>query len=98
MARFTRGTSTKRGYCVFLDTLCQGPIPVEHDGSGHPIIHENRKSAERSIVEDMRERLDLYLEGILPFEEAVQVDEYVREVVIEPTCCRPKYDRKGFPN
>lgn len=76
--------STRRGYCVFLNTVYQESIPIEHDGHGRLIIHDSRESAERSIVEDIWERLELYQEGILPFEEAVQVEEHVQEVVIGP--------------
>jgi hypothetical protein len=72
-----------RGFCVFLDTICQGAVPVEHDGCGGPIVYGSREEAQRSIIEDIQEKLTLCREGSLCFEEAIAVDEYVQAVNIE---------------
>lgn len=75
--------SVKWGFCVFLDTVCQGSIPIEHNGYGAPIVYASREEAQMSINEDRAERELLRSMGEWAENEAVTKDEYVQAVVVD---------------
>lgn len=72
--------STDIGFCIYIDTVCQGPIPIERDEAGKPVVYPNRNEAEREIAEDLIERLRQFLAGERDFEDAMTVEEYIVEV------------------
>jgi len=75
----------KRGFCIFINTVFQGAIPVERDcDTNFPFIYPTRNAAEREIADDVIERLHQFLEGELDFEDAINPEEYVVEVIILP--------------
>lgn len=78
------GPNYKRGFCVYIDTLCQGPVPVERKEDGFPVVYASAADAERSIAEDMIERLQQYLKGEREFGDAITVEEYVVPVDVCP--------------
>ena len=57
--------------------MCQGPVPIERKEDGFPVVHATAEEAERSIVEDLIERLAQYMEGERDFDDAITVEEYV---------------------
>ena len=76
---------SKRGFCIFINTLCQGAIPVERDGNtGFPFIYPTQDAAEREIADDVIERLRQFLAGERDFEDAISPEEYVIEVNVLP--------------
>lgn len=77
---FIPDTATKTGYCIYIDTICQGPVPVERDESGNPVVYETELDGQRVIVEDTMERLLQFLAGEREFEDAMTVEEYIRPV------------------
>ena len=74
----------KSGFCVYVNTLCQGPVPVERKEDGFPFVYETEAEAERSIAEDTIERLQQYLKGEREFGDAMTVEEYVVPVDVWP--------------
>jgi hypothetical protein len=74
----------QKGFCIYIDTICDGPIPIEHYEDGTVVIHATRESAEREIAEDTMERLQQYLDGARDFEDAMFVEEYIVEVDVWP--------------
>jgi hypothetical protein len=72
------------GYCIYVDSLLEGSIPVERQDKGNPVTYENRSDAEREIAEGIIERLTQYLEGNRDFDDAISVEEYVVPVTIYP--------------
>ena len=70
-------SSTSSGFCIYIDTICQGPIPIERNEDGKPIVYPTREEAEREIASDCIERLFQYLEGERDFEDAMTVEEYI---------------------
>lgn len=68
------------GFCIYINTLCHGPVPVERDEKGLPVVYLSRDAAEREIAEDCIERLRQFLAGEREFDDAMTVEEYVEEV------------------
>lgn len=74
----------RSGYCIYIDTLIDGPVPVEQDEKGNPIIYDTEAEAQRVIAEDTVGRLQEYLAGQRGFEDAMTVEEYVVPVDVLP--------------
>lgn len=70
------------GYCIYIDTICDGSRPIELDEHGYPIVYSTLLEAQRVIAEDVRERLQQFLEGTRDFDDAMTVEEYIAEVDI----------------
>jgi len=70
------------GYCVFIDTLCQGPVPVVSDDERF-VVFESEVAAQREIAEYQIARLEEFLAGERDFDEAMAVDEYVVAVTVD---------------
>jgi hypothetical protein len=71
-------------YCIFLDTICQDRIPAWHDEKGMPVVFSTIESAQREIVEDLVDRLQQYLDGERPLEDAMTVEDYILPVDVLP--------------
>ena len=76
--------SYRRGFCIYIDTVCQGPVPIERKEDGFPVIHDTAEEAQRSIAEDAIERLEQFMKGEREFEDAITVEEYVVLVDVTP--------------
>lgn len=78
----------RRGYCIFIDTLCQGAVPsVTEINSTDGREEQNRicvfsteVEAQREIADFMMTRLQEFLDGERDFEDAITVEEYIVEV------------------
>lgn len=33
-------------FSIYIDTICQGPIPIERDENGKPVVYRTREEAE----------------------------------------------------
>lgn len=73
---------TSIGFCIYIDTLLEGSVPLEWTAAGHPFVHPTREAGEREIAEDTVERIRQFLVGEREFEDAMTVEEYVVEVDI----------------
>jgi len=79
------GSESKRGFCIFINTIFQGAIPVERYGdTGFPFVYPTQEAAEREIAEDVINRLTEFLEGEREFDDAISPEEYVVEVSVFP--------------
>ena len=67
----------RRGFCIFIDTLCEGSVPSVRDENGRPFIFETELEAQREIADYMQMRLQQFMDGERDFEDAVTCDEYV---------------------
>lgn len=71
------------GFCIYIDTLCQGPVPVVSDGERY-IVFETELEAQKEIVDNQMTRLQQFLDGEREFEDAIAVEEYVVPVSVHP--------------
>ena len=71
----------RNGFCIYISTYCQGPVPVVSDENGY-VIFETELSAQREIVDNLTIRLQQFLDGEREYEDAITVEEYVMPVTV----------------
>ena len=76
-------TSTP-GFCIYIDTICQGPIPAWRDESGNPVVYKSLTEAQHEIAEYLLERLHAFLAGDVEFDDAVTIEDYIVAVDVLP--------------
>ena len=69
-------SAVRKGFCIYLRTFCQGPVPVVSDENGY-VIFETELEAQKEIVDNQMTRLQQFLDGEREFEDAIEVEEYV---------------------
>jgi hypothetical protein len=74
----------RNSYCIYVNTVCDGPVPVERDEHGNPVTYLTRTDAEKVIAEDVIERLRQFLDDEREFDDALTIEEYVTEVKVLP--------------
>jgi hypothetical protein len=72
------------GFCVFINTFCQGPVPSILGEGDRPFVFATRVEAEREIAEYAILRLHQFMVGARDFEDATTIEEYVVEVDVLP--------------
>ena len=70
----------KPAYCIFIDTVCEGRVPLVRDQAGKPVLFDTRGAAEREIADNLMTRLQEYMDGERDFESAVEIEEYILPV------------------
>ena len=81
----TELTKNCRGFCVFINTLCEGSTPSVRDGGGKPFIFATEVEAQREIADCMMTRLQEFIDGEdRGFDDAITTEEYVVEVEVLP--------------
>lgn len=73
----------RNGFCIYIDTFCQGPVPVVSDENGY-VVFQTELEAQREIVDNQITRLQQFLDGEREYEDAIAVEEYVVSVTVNP--------------
>ena len=73
----------KTGYCIYIDTLCQGPVPAVSDECSY-VVFSTEVEAQREIVDHQMTRLQQFLDGERDFDDAITVEEYIVPVTEHP--------------
>ncbi|MCW1922406.1 hypothetical protein OKA05_07560 [Luteolibacter arcticus] len=68
------------GFCVYLNTLFQGPVPTLFDENDKVCIFATEEEAQREIVDNAVIRLREFLDGERDFYDAISIEEYIVEV------------------
>ena len=76
-------TGLRNGFCIYINTFCQGPVPVVSDGERY-VVFETELEAQKEIVDCQITRLQQFLDGERDFEDAIEVEEYVVSVTLHP--------------
>ena len=71
----------REGFCIYINTLCQGPVPSVSDENGYCVFASERE-AQKEIVDHQMIRLQQFLDGEREFDDAMEVEEYVVPVVV----------------
>jgi hypothetical protein len=71
------------GFCIYINTFCQGPVPVVSDNDGY-CVFATELEAQREIADYQLTRLQQFLDGEREFEDAMAVEEYIVPVTIQP--------------
>jgi hypothetical protein len=73
----------RTGFCIYIKTFFQGPVPVVSDGEKY-IIFETELEAQKEIVDTAMIRLEQFQDGERDFDDAITVEEYVVPVTVHP--------------
>ena len=73
----------RNGFCIYIRTFCQGPVPVVSDGEGKYVVFETDLEAQKEIVDNALIRLQEFLDGKRDFDDAITVEEYVVPVTVD---------------
>jgi len=73
----------KNGFCIYINTFCQGPVPVVSDENGY-VVFGTESEAQKEIVDNQMTRLQQFLDGEREFVDAIEVEEYVVPVSVNP--------------
>jgi tRNA splicing ligase len=76
-------TNLRDGFCIYINTFCQGPVPVVSDDNGC-VVFATELEAQKEIVDNQMTRLQQFLDGEREFEDAIEVEEYVVPVSVHP--------------
>lgn len=71
------------GYCIYIDTFCQGPVPVVSDDDRY-VVFNSELEAQKEIVDNQMTRLQQFLDGERDYQDAITVEEYVVPVTVHP--------------
>jgi hypothetical protein len=77
-------TELRDGYCIFINTVCEGTVPLWTDGKGWPVVYATEREAQLEIVDDLQLRLEQFLAGERDFDDAITVEECVLPVSVHP--------------
>jgi hypothetical protein len=72
------------GFCIYINTFCQGPVPVVSDGENRYVVFATEREAQLEIVDNLQTRLQQFLDGERDYEDAIEVEEYVVPVTVQP--------------
>lgn len=94
----------RRGYCIFINTIFQGPVPSvrESDANdsdkspGKICVFATEREAQREIADFMMTRLQQFIDGERDFEDAMTLEEYIVEVDVCPDGTIVDADGNGF--
>lgn len=71
-------------FCIYITTVCEGPVPSVRDGDGKPCVFKTEVEAQREIADNAMTRLQEFIDGEREFEDAMTVEEYVVPVDVYP--------------
>ena len=76
-------TNLRDGFCIYINTFCQGPVPVVSDDDGY-VVFATELEAQKEIVDNQMTRLQQFLDGEREYGDAIEVEEYVVPVTVHP--------------
>lgn len=84
-------------FCIYINTVLQGPTPIERNPQNLPVTYSTREAAEREIAEDCIERLQQFLASEREFGDAITVEEFVMPVSVAADGSITDEDGRVFP-
>ena len=72
----------RTGFCIFIDTFCQGAVPLVSDGDGKYVVFETELEAQKEIADNAMTRIRQFLDGERDFDDAMDVEEYIVPVTV----------------
>ena len=75
---------SRNGYCIYLNTFFQGPVPVVSDGEDKYVVFETELEAQKEIADYAMTRIQQFLDGERDFDDAMTVEEYAVPVTVHP--------------
>ena len=75
---------SRNGYCIYINTFCQGPVAVVSDGEDKYVVFEFELEAQKEIADYAMTRIQQFLDGERDFDDAMTVEEYAVPVTVHP--------------
>jgi myo-inositol-hexaphosphate 3-phosphohydrolase len=72
----------RKGFCIYIETFCQGHVPLVSDGENNYVIFDTELEAQKEIVDNQMTRLQQFLDGERDYLDAITVEEYVVAVTL----------------
>lgn len=72
----------RNGFCIFIDTIFQGPVPVVSDGDDKYVVFETELDAQKEIADHAMIRIQQFLDGERDFDAAMTVEEFAVPVTV----------------
>lgn len=76
------GSERRRGFCIYTNTLFQGPTLAVRENEDTPCIFSTEAKAQREIAGFIMTRLQEFIAGARDFHDAIRVEEYVVPVTV----------------
>lgn len=70
----------KRGYCIFIDTICGGMVPVERDENDKWVVYDTKAEAQAEVFDDFLEKQRQFFAGEREFDEAMEIEDVICKV------------------
>ena len=90
-------STLRTGFCIYIDSFCQGPAPVVSDENGY-CVFKTELEAQREIVDNQITRLRQFLDGERDYDDAIEVEEYIVSVTVHPDGVITDADGNCFGN
>ena len=78
----TKPLLPSKAFCIFIESICEGRVPLVKDAHGNPFLFPTLEEAERDIIESMMIRLQQCLDGEREFDDAIEVEEFIVRVSV----------------
>ena len=75
---------TKNGYCIYITTVCEGPVPSVRGEKNKPCVFATEFEAQQEIADNMITRLREFVDRHRDFEDAIATEEYIVPVDVFP--------------
>jgi len=75
-------SNLRDGFCIYINTFCQGPVPLVSDENGY-VVFETELEAQKEIVDNQITRLQQFLDGEREYEDAIETEEYIVAVTVQ---------------
>ena len=85
----------RTGFCIYINTFCQGPVPVVSDDDGY-VVFATELEAQKEVVDNAIIRLQEFLDGERDFDDAITIEEYAVAVQVSPDGIITDGDGKRF--
>ncbi len=73
---------SRNGFCIYINTFCQGPVPVVSDGDDKYVVFETELDAQKEIADYAMIRIQQFLDGERDFDDAMTVEEFAVPVAV----------------
>jgi hypothetical protein len=91
-------SGTIPAYAIYIDTLCQGRVPIERDEKNKPVTYATERDAQLEIADVTIDRIQQFIAGGRDYDDAMTVEEYVEPVDLHPDGSITDEHGNSFPN
>ncbi len=74
--------TVRDGYCIYVDSVAEGQVPLWWDENGKPVVYDTQAAAQREIADDLINRLREFIQGERDFDDAITIEEYIVPVSV----------------